>query len=474
MPCELKVDSPEVIAKRSADGIKQMSQRYKTYDYEMWYIAWLARHAVASQQQCQQFCCVPDHEERSAQIMADRKPPWWQTWYAHVTGENHSLSGSFWALLYQRNMVQSQDFPAMATVFLQQLPDAFDKFPVAIHQVLRDIPAARDLVYDVPTVEYNLFDAKSWVNVIEWFAAEGLLDKPRLLSACIAALDRGTNQTERNGCLILIKAMKADAKVVATKQADWLRLVADDQAAVAGFAISQLQLLEKAKCIHADEAVAVLPHAFRHSAKSHALSAVKLLTRLANRESLRRKAIDAIAGGLLHPHKDVQAAVIEVLQERLHPTDEEAIRIIAGSLDSVSPTLQKQVEELVASNSSCVTVVRQADSPEADLDSIQARAALLDREVCVRFRIDQAIATAADGRIDQTCRWSMMDARVLNHATPIEPIKTVEELDRVALGRCRPRAPTDPYVRTLAHTVPQVMDSLRVGVLSGQCAPEQA
>jgi len=33
--------------------------------------------------------------------------------------------------------------------------------------------------------------------------------------------------------------------------------------------------------------------------------------------------------------------------------------------------------------------------------------------------------------------------------------------DRVAPGRCRPRAPTDPYVRTLAHTVPQIMVSLR-------------
>ena len=33
--------------------------------------------------------------------------------------------------------------------------------------------------------------------------------------------------------------------------------------------------------------------------------------------------------------------------------------------------------------------------------------------------------------------------------------------DRVALGRYRPRAPTDPYVRTLAHTVPLIMDSLR-------------
>jgi hypothetical protein len=33
--------------------------------------------------------------------------------------------------------------------------------------------------------------------------------------------------------------------------------------------------------------------------------------------------------------------------------------------------------------------------------------------------------------------------------------------DRVAPGRYRPGAPTDPYVRTLAHTVPLIMDLLR-------------
>src|ERR1700722_7009776 len=42
--------------------------------------------------------------------------------------------------------------------------------------------------------------------------------------------------------------------------------------------------------------------------------------------------------------------------------------------------------------------------------------------------------------------------------------------DRVALGRCRPRAPTDPYVPALGHTVPQIMGSLRVCKPNARCA----
>ncbi len=34
--------------------------------------------------------------------------------------------------------------------------------------------------------------------------------------------------------------------------------------------------------------------------------------------------------------------------------------------------------------------------------------------------------------------------------------------DRVAMGDCSPMAPTDPYVPALEHTVPRIMDSLRV------------
>lgn len=46
--------------------------------------------------------------------------------------------------------------------------------------------------------------------------------------------------------------------------------------------------------------------------------------------------------------------------------------------------------------------------------------------------------------------------------------------DRVALGRCRPRAPTDPYVLALEHTVLQIMASLRVCKRNERCIREPA
>ena len=46
--------------------------------------------------------------------------------------------------------------------------------------------------------------------------------------------------------------------------------------------------------------------------------------------------------------------------------------------------------------------------------------------------------------------------------------------DRVAEGNCSPPAPTDPYVPSLEHTVPQIMVSLREHRSNDKCGREPA
>ena len=59
------------------------------------------------------------------------------------------------------------------------------------------------------------------------------------------------------------------------------------------------------------------------------------------------------------------------------------------------------------------------------------------------------------------------------YSTPPDGVLSMEIVDvRVARGGCPPRAPTDPYVRALAHTVPQIMGLPWVGTPSG-LLPEQ-
>ncbi len=77
-----------------------------------------------------------------------------------------------------------------------------------------------------------------------------------------------------------------------------------------------------------------------------------------------------------------------------------------------------------------------------------------------RYWFQQSVLAAASAmNCEHTMGWLKMRARI----PPRRLDDSTSQLaaDRVALGDCPPRAPTDPYVPALEHTVPQIMDSLR-------------
>ncbi len=401
--------SPEVLAKRAADGITPMSHRDRNYDREMYWVAWLARYAIADVTEFRQIHGCPNHIERSVQIMADRNPPWWREWVESASSHAEAFEPRFWVLLYQHKMVTREDFIYVKSAFSSQLPEVMTECPEAVQVVLHEIPECWEMLYDVPWVANSRFPAKAWIPVIRWLQSNGYLDQQRLLRNCIAALDDKTNQTERNGCLMLMKAVKPNADVFALFQSDWLRFVSDSQAVVAGFAVAELQRLEKAKRLDRAAAIATLPNLFRNPTKSHALNAVKLLSKIAEDFSYRHDAVIAIAGGLLHPDKDVQAAVTETLQMQLRATDSEAIDCITTCLDSVAPTLREQVAMLLKMQAEQTKIdeiekvcVATPVPPEAALSAIFTRADLLSDEARIRFRINEAISAAQRGRIDDS------------------------------------------------------------------------
>src|SRR5215471_20928938 len=53
-------------------------------------------------------------------------------------------------------------------------------------------------------------------------------------------------------------------------------------------------------------------------------------------------------------------------------------------------------------------------------------------------------------------------------------MRRLPDSDRVALGRYRPEAPTDPYVLALEHTVLQITGSLHAGKPNARCAHRPA
>ena len=150
-PCSFQPEDAVVKEKRKQLGIQRMSRQERNIDYDMVYVAWLAQYGIADLTAYGRFPCAPNNELLSAQIMADRRPPWFREWYASLTNsEEPDLSPLFWSYLYQHDLVGADDFPSVALRFSAELPAAFTTDADAVQKVLREIPACCELIYQVP------------------------------------------------------------------------------------------------------------------------------------------------------------------------------------------------------------------------------------------------------------------------------------------------------------------------------------
>lgn len=439
-PCTLELDSPEVIAKRERDRIQQMSRRNSTMDYDMSWVAGLAAYGLYGLADCARCVSALDYEALSAQVMADRKPSWWDEWYREVTGnKDWPIDPQFWAHLYERGMVSAEDFPAARPGFADKLPEAWDKAPEAIQMVLQGVPDCRDLIYELAAAPAYPFNGAEWVPIIKWLSKNELLDSPRLFQVILDSLHAQQNQTVRNAGVMMAKAAGAKGPLLAEFQAQWLGLVADSQAVVAGFAVQQLNKIADAGLLDTREACAALPAIFTHKPKTHALTAIRILERIADDSELRSEAMESTAMALMHPNKDVQSAALELLEKRLTDTDSAAIDLVQLHENEVSTTLRgraRKVREFETDNGSgsdesSTTPSDHAatgDCSQSDPGWFTSAASALPADVAESLRISNAIEAAHAGQIDSQCLWDIRRMPILETARPLPPIENVEEL----------------------------------------------
>ena len=323
----ITADSPEVLSRRKADGIVPMSRKNNNYDYEMGRIAWLAAYGLFDRDACQQSAAVPDYEAESAQILVDRRPPWLSEWLSSTTTldeetSHRNIPVSFWCRLYAHGLVDDVNESWLTNACLQQLAESFSSAPEETQRVLKEVTAAVEAIYQFPQHDHELSLAKDWAPVVQFLGDKGLLDHARFLNRCLEHIYRLSNQTERNGSVILAraasqKAAKCPPETLAELQSHWVALLSDQQTTVAGFGLEQLVAVEKAKLLNVAEAVPELPQIFQHKAKNHATKTLKLLERL-----------------LKHPRTSIQHR----LAARLRAPNQGRLRSTAGRfLEALCP-----------------------------------------------------------------------------------------------------------------------------------------
>jgi hypothetical protein len=152
---------------------------------------------------------------------------------------------------------------------------------------------------------------ESWAAAVVELAADGTVDRQRVLDATLDALGRDFAPYRAGWFSRLHTALRPTTDEAAARQPAYANLLRSPVGPTRTLAVDALVMLDKAGRL--DDAVVAggLAAAVHATAKSTAVKAVRLLARIAERGA---GSADAIAAGLGSPHADVQAAALAELR----------------------------------------------------------------------------------------------------------------------------------------------------------------
>ncbi len=188
-----------------------------------------------------------------------------------------------------------------------------------------------------------------------------------------------------------------------------------------------------------------------------------------NKEKLSRWLKNAFEGGGTKPSRALRVAL------RMKPS---AVFMLSdGEFDDQKDS-HKPTSNLLGGNSDTFSVVA-AEKSETPIHAI----AFEDPQSCKNMKRLAEMSGGeyrfAEFRSSNMAKESLAFARqALRRGETATAQILMRELvvtygqNRVALGDCSPRAPTDPYVRALAHTVPQITALLREEAVNAEHEPE--
>jgi hypothetical protein len=372
------------------------------------------------------------------QLLSDRKPDWLAKW-ADMELENTALGD--WDFV--RSLIRAELClrPQGETYILRMLDRSFrdtrslkdrlladpDLLKNEIWRIFELSPARGTILHggDVTFESHGGDPFLSWSSTLLALAAEGKLDRQRLLAASLGSLLRNTEARNTAWFAKFHELLEPTVEERLSLQASYQQLLGHPVPAVAGLALDALTALEKAQRLDEIAFVEGVAPVFHLQPKGQPLSAVKILGRIAARKKVpASKIATALLTGLAHPAVQVQQALVEVLGK----LKEDAAVIIASQLlpllESLAPSVQEQARKLVSAPA-CPASQAKSSAGMVDLLDEAARIPAPWREKAAM----DSILRALEGTGEWTAvAFDPMTVPRLDPAWRVEPIQTLDEL----------------------------------------------
>ncbi|PWC04324.1 DUF6493 family protein [Agromyces badenianii] len=188
---------------------------------------------------------------------------------------------------------------------------------------------------EVSLTNVDRFVGGDWRRTFLELAADGTLDRLRVLTVCLHALSRDFAAYRASWYSATYLAFEPTVAETAATQSDLRRLLNAAIPATVGFAVKQLIKLQKAGSLDVGETLDALPSATLVKAKGTALAALGL-ARSASRQ-YPGEASKVAQAALGHPHADVQRAAAALL------TDCGDAEALVAAAENLTPSVRQEL-----------------------------------------------------------------------------------------------------------------------------------
>lgn len=184
--------------------------------------------------------------------------------------------------------------------------------------------------------------SSSWRDALTELAAQGRLDRPRLLDATLGAFLRDWPAHGMGWYVTLLEALKPTAGELQARQDVLVRLLTTPYGQAVQWAQKQLLALMKAGTVELDPVLAASPAVLDAGGKGVALGQLKLLAAAVKANpTVARACGAAAAAGLAHTSADVQRAALDLVEQYM--PEQERAQAVASFAGLIAPTLRDRV-----------------------------------------------------------------------------------------------------------------------------------
>jgi hypothetical protein len=314
-----------------------------------------------------------------AGVLADRRPPWLAELVSRKLCARFELGLCSWTLarkLVKLGAIDRPDVPQYTTKmpaalrprrgFRGDMPDRPAILPL-LDALLADPDLLKDEVWRLFTVpDAAAWLDGSWEDALMTLSERGLLDRGRLLDACLDAFTMDFAPNRVGWYVTFHDRMDPSPGEMAARHDRYLRLLAADSRGGVSRGQKACGRLLEAGLLDPEDFLAACGPALLFPGKTVATAQLKLIGKVAAAEpSARGRALAAAAVAFGHQRVDVQEAALKLIARYGLPEGDERL-VICGLAASLAPALAREAAALGLPIRPAAQLIEIPDQPRSE------------------------------------------------------------------------------------------------------------